>query len=864
MSSKDFQIVKRTQKVKQIKPNQNLKQMNKNQVNGKISDSTRMRSQLENRTAQPASTFVSGRELNLTSSTYVRDQNQLPVRAKNNASGRIQNAKVKKTFKYDYKSKNNGQNSRMNLRQVSSVGKNGNQRYKSLEQQSAFQKRFEASQSPQKRRGGPLAIGRGGNFNMKKWAYASKQQLNKIIIIQRWWRYLLKNFKTKGRTSRNKDKSAQFRSKSTNSPKTVDLASFMKQAENITEKIFPTKNNKLIIETRKVEIFKINRPKAKKNAYIKDSKKYQENLKSKKKLAELGGDNIVKRMKEDAYNTIDRERRGEMDKIVKPKRKGEIKIGQDGKGLYGENIQDSRKYGKVKKEGENITDKILPGKENTLINERRKVEDYKLDKDGKSRQDFRISSKDSGRYGTSSIDSKKIRELSKEGEHITDKIFPGKDNTLINERRKVEVFKINKSKGKDELSIDSRERERHTYGQKDSGSKDYANIRKKREGESEKYYPGDKDTLINERRKGDVFKVKGKGKGKGKTCEIKDLSLIEKKAENITEKIFPGHNNSLIIETRKVEVFKSKSPKRRGEQEVRESKKYGESMKDYSQEDSINNFKRKGKRKLRFIEVDGITKKFIKERMRDIWIDESRPSQANKLSILAQGQDRKNFVVGSRGVSSEKKGVIDMRGVSTETTDIDRINNLLSTIKEKDKELNKLVTQLKSQLTQTKTNVYDTHTAGKASTGFKQYGKKGTDIGIGTSTDYETTIKKIINVIKEKDDKLNQLVNEVKNQIGTSTDFYEHEGREFDERGQRISRSRFNVRGLDKRFDSVDSQTRPYIKNVYDSATKTLDEFDTINTQNTYGSDKDYGIGGRNISQIKATKKGYKNTIDTD
>ena len=152
MSSKDFQIVKRTQKVKQIKPNQNLKQMNKNQVNGKISDSTRMRSQLENRTAQPASTFVSGRELNLTSSTYVRDQNQLPVRAKNNASGRIQNAKVKKTFKYDYNSKNNGQNSRMNLRQVSSVGKNGNLRYKSLEQQSAFQKRFEASQSPQKRR----------------------------------------------------------------------------------------------------------------------------------------------------------------------------------------------------------------------------------------------------------------------------------------------------------------------------------------------------------------------------------------------------------------------------------------------------------------------------------------------------------------------------------------------------------------------------------------------------------------------------------------------------------------------------------------------------------------------------------------
>jgi hypothetical protein len=42
------------------------------------------------------------------------------------------------------------------------------------------------------------------------------------------------------------------------------MAKFMKQGENITEKIFPGKNNDLIIETRKVEVFKINRPKPKK------------------------------------------------------------------------------------------------------------------------------------------------------------------------------------------------------------------------------------------------------------------------------------------------------------------------------------------------------------------------------------------------------------------------------------------------------------------------------------------------------------------------------------------------------------------------------------------------------------------------
>jgi hypothetical protein len=385
-------------------------------------------------------------------------------------------------------------------------------------------------------------------------------------------------------------------------------------------------------------------------------------------------------MKEDVYDTLDSEKRkGEMAKIVQPKRKGEIKVGAGGKGLYGENLQDSQQYGKIRKEGENITDKIFPGKENTLINERRKVEVFKLDKGGKSKQDYRISSKDSGRYGQSSIDSKKIRELSKEGEHITDKIYPGKDNTLINERRKVEVFKINKSKSKDELRIESREKGRHPYGQKVTGSKDYADIGKKGEAITDKYFPGDKDTIINERRKVEVFKVKQpKGrKGKEKTSESKDLSLIEKQGENITEKIFPGENNSLIIETRKVEVFKSKSPKKRGEHAVRESKRHTESMKD-SEESSVQDSKKRRKpgKKPRFVEQDGITKKFIKEKMAEIWLDESKPSRANKVTVLGYGESRKNFITGQRGVSSDKKGVIDMRGVSTETNEVDRINNL--------------------------------------------------------------------------------------------------------------------------------------------------------------------------------------------
>ena len=191
MSSKDFQVTQRAQRVMKTSPKKNVKQIYKNQANLKKVNPTSKRSQLEIQTLQPASTFVSRRELNLNSLTDARDQNQLPVRAKKNASGRVQINKGKKTFKYEYKSKNNPTQNK--IREISSVGKKGNQRFKSYEQQSIFPKRYETSGSPLRRRGGPLAFGRGSNINKKRWAYASKKEINKIIILQRWWRYLLKN-----------------------------------------------------------------------------------------------------------------------------------------------------------------------------------------------------------------------------------------------------------------------------------------------------------------------------------------------------------------------------------------------------------------------------------------------------------------------------------------------------------------------------------------------------------------------------------------------------------------------------------------------------------------------------------------------
>ena len=776
MSSREFQVVKRTQGVKQIKPKQNINQVIKTQTKVKNIDSTRTRSPLTIQTAQPASTFVSRRELNHNSLADAKDRNQLPIRTKAEASGRVKNKNEKKIIKYEYKSKNNAkQNSRINTREINSVGKKGNQRYQSYEQQSAFQKRYESSESPMKRRG-PLAIGRSGPFNMKKWAFCSKQQINKIIVLQRWWRFLLKNLKKKGNLSKRNDISSKFRSKSSKVSKTVDLTTFMKQAENITEKIFPGQNNKLIIETRKVEVFKINRPKPKKPIHVqsKEAKKHAEKLKSKEEYLQLMEEesDITQKKLGQQFNSLNSERqKRQIIKIKEPKIKGDKRIdSKDGK--YGDSSQESKKYGKIRKEGENITEKLFPGENNTLINERRKVEVFKLTQP-KSKQDIRVSSKESGRYTGTSKESKKYIDISKEGEKITDKIYPGENSTLINERRKVEIFKINKPTLKEGIRIDSREKRK--YGESLKDSKEYIDSTRKGIIITDKSFTDEGSSLISERRKGEAGKLeKPKSKGKfeksikeeGRLTEdskkAKDFNQIEKQGENITEKIFPAGDNNLIIETRKVEVFKNKVSKTKKELPIgsKESKKYGEALKIYEEsEEGLKepgkygeNYKKskqffelqkekglikeprkrgqqgKVKKIQKFVETEGITKKFIKEKMAEIWVEESTSTTTNRLTFKGQGDNRKNIIYGIRDLSSEK------RGVSTETDEMNRINNLLTAIKEKEFELNKVVRELKSQMN-IKTKTYDTHSAGKISmSGIKKMDK------VDSSTNYETKI----------------------------------------------------------------------------------------------------------------------------
>ena len=137
MSSQGYQVIKGSQRTRQINPKQNIPNTTKVTKISKITKkigSTRTGSRQEIQTSQPASTFVLKRELNQASSTYVRDSDQLPVQGKTYQPGRNQNTQMKRNFKYDYKSKKNDfQNSRTQQRNASSAGKTGKPRYKSLE-----------------------------------------------------------------------------------------------------------------------------------------------------------------------------------------------------------------------------------------------------------------------------------------------------------------------------------------------------------------------------------------------------------------------------------------------------------------------------------------------------------------------------------------------------------------------------------------------------------------------------------------------------------------------------------------------------------------------------------------------------------
>ena len=806
MSSRDFNVVKRVQRFTQINPNQSTT----NNI-----DSTRIKNQYEIQTSQPASTFVSGRELNQTSLVDAKDLNQLPVRTKNYNFGRVQNTDESNIIEYQPLNKA-ALNSRINAREISSVGKKDNQRYKSLEQQNTFQRRYETSESPIKRRG-PLTMGNRGNFNMKRWAYASPQDINKIIVLQRWWRYLLKKYI---RFSRSLENSSKNRSKSSQYPKKVDLNSLMKAGENITEKIFPGENDKLIIETRKVEVFKVNKPKQEKQVMVESKESYSESLKGQHKYGQysevLEDKNISGRFGQ--YNTLSSEKKKNGLSLSQPKSIGEFRVGSVEKTRHVDTSMDS-KYGKLKKAGENITEKTFPGQNNTLINEKRLVEVYKINKP-QPKEGLGILSKEEGKY------SESYKDIRKKGQKLTEKIFPG-DKDVIDEKISDEEYKFSQSKSRQDVRIDAREKGRYKDNVRDS------KVKKKGEQIIETIYPGRDNTLINEVRKVEVFKKHKKDErydknikesekyGEGiKQFREKSYDGIEKKGENITEKIFPGEKNKLILETRKVEVYKNKRSKYKEELAIdsKESKKYRDTRDEYEFDESnepgryaidvkksskyttdlekhkvsiVEGRKKSYPKYPRFIERDGITKAFIKEKMAEIWMDENRKCSENKFSIINKVEKR-NIRFGTRGLISDKKGF--------NTENIDETTDLLNTIKQKDNELNNVLNQLKSQLAP-RHKSYETNKTGKVSL----FGNKSLE------NDYESKLRQLLKIIKDKDDTVNQLINQVCSNNGIT---YDIGSRTFEEDQKKDDKS-------------IHSQLR--IKNGLDSINKTYD-LDTFNT----------------------------------
>ena len=398
MSSDKFQIIKISQRTQEINPRQNTSKILQNKTSYKKVNQDKIPLSVN---SQPITTFVSRRELNQSSPVYTGGLNQLPVR-----TNVVRTRQEKKVYKYE---PNSRQTQIQNQKHVSSVGKAQIHRYKSTEE-NKYQKRYETSGSPLNRRTAPMTFStNNGSFNIKKWAYASKQIINKIIIIQRWWRLLLKNsIYRKGRFNRNYAKASAIRSKSSSTPTCEFLKDFIKQGENITEKIYPGKNNKLVVETRKVEVFKNMNP----------------NSKSKIKVKKTG-ENITEKIYQKRDNKLINERRKvEVFQVNKPQIPSDIKMFTTESGEYALRIQKSKKYIEKGKEREK--------EKETIISERRNIDNIKI------REPRRREAQLTNKY-----------EFRKEGEKITEKIIPGKKDNLILEQQKIEVFKDLSYKGKD-------------------------------------------------------------------------------------------------------------------------------------------------------------------------------------------------------------------------------------------------------------------------------------------------------------------------------------------------------------------------------------------------------------------------------
>ena len=273
-------MVDRRQRYNKINQSQN-QSINKN------IESSITKKQIEVKTAQPVSTFVSRRELNLNTLVDAKGMSQLPVRDKNSDSGRRENINEKKVYKYEYKSiKNSTQSSRSNINDMNPVEKNGKKSYK-----------FETTEIYDKRK----EKGTRSNFNMRK-SYTSQNDIDKIIALQRWWRYLLKNDIKFSKFSQNETSEKGINGLDLIQPK--DIVNFRVGTIEKTRH-FDTNLDSKYVETKKIEIFQSKRSKIREyeetSEDIKNSGKYGVDIRTNLKFSARDGitkEFIKEKMKE--------------------------------------------------------------------------------------------------------------------------------------------------------------------------------------------------------------------------------------------------------------------------------------------------------------------------------------------------------------------------------------------------------------------------------------------------------------------------------------------------------------------------------------------------------------------------------------
>ena len=90
---------------------------------------------------------------------------------------------------------------------------------------------------------------KGGIVNLKRKNYSTPYEINSIILIQRWWRNLL------NKMNRNENE-YDINNEYNYYPSVASRKTYSKGNERITEKIIPGENDKFIVQTTRVEVFK--------------------------------------------------------------------------------------------------------------------------------------------------------------------------------------------------------------------------------------------------------------------------------------------------------------------------------------------------------------------------------------------------------------------------------------------------------------------------------------------------------------------------------------------------------------------------------------------------------------------------------